>query len=53
VLEVYTLADRVLVYSNGRMIQSGIPQAVFTNPVNDEVMSLVSLAKLYPSHLFV
>jgi len=53
VLEVYTLADRVLVYSNGRMIQSGIPQAVFTNPVNDEVMSLVNLAKLYPAHLFV
>lgn len=53
VLEVYTLADRVMVYSNGRVIQSGIPQAVFTNPVNDEVMSLVNLTKLYPAHLFV
>ena len=53
VLEVYSLADRVLVYSNGRVVQSGIPQAVFTNPVNDEVMSLVNLAKLYPAHLFV
>jgi molybdate transport system ATP-binding protein len=53
VLEVYSLADRVLVYSNGRVVQSGIPQAVFTNPVNDEVMSLVNLSKLYPAHLFV
>jgi molybdate transport system ATP-binding protein len=52
VLEVYSLADRVMVYSEGRIIQSGIPQAVFNNPVNDEVMSLVGLKKLYPGYLF-
>jgi len=52
VLEVYSLADRVLVYSNGRVVQSGTPQFVFTNPVNDEVMSLVNLVKLYPAHMF-
>jgi molybdate transport system ATP-binding protein len=52
VLEVYSLADRVMVYSEGRIIQSGIPQAVFNNPVNDEVMSLVGLRKLYPGYLF-
>ena len=52
VLEVFSLADRVMVYSDGRIIQSGIPQAVFNNPVNDEVMSLVSLKKLYPGYLF-
>jgi molybdate transport system ATP-binding protein len=52
VLEVYALADRVMVYSEGRIIQSGIPQAVFNNPVNDEVMSLVGLKKLYPGYLF-
>jgi ABC-type sugar transport system ATPase subunit len=40
------------VYSEGRIIQSGIPQAVFNNPVNDEVMSLVGLRKLYPGYLF-
>jgi len=52
VLEVFSLADRVMVYSDGRIIQSGTPQAVFNNPVNEEVMSLVSLKKLYPGYLF-
>jgi len=52
VLEVFSLADRVLVYSGGRIVQSGTPQAVFNNPMNEEVMSLVSLKKLYPDYLF-
>ena len=52
VLEVFSLADRVMVYSGGRIIQSGTPQTVFNNPVNEEVMSLVSLKKLYPDYLF-
>ena len=52
VLEVYTLANRVLIYSNGRVIQSGLPQTVFSNPVNEEVLSLVNLKKLYPGYLF-
>ncbi len=51
VLEAYTLADRVLIYSGGRVVQSGTPQVVFANPVNEEVMSLVNLIKLYPAHL--
>ena len=52
VLEAYTLADRLLVYSNGRVVQSGLPQVVFSNPVNEEVQSLVNLRKLYPEYLF-
>jgi molybdate transport system ATP-binding protein len=52
VLEAYTLADRVLIYSNGRVIQSGRPQEVFQNPVNDEVVSLTDLKNLYPGYLF-
>jgi len=52
VLEAYTLADRVLIYSNGRVIQSGLPQEVFNNPVNHEVTSLVNLKNLYPRYLF-
>jgi molybdate transport system ATP-binding protein len=52
VLEVFSLADRVMVYSGGRIVQTGTPQAVFNNPVNEEVMSLVSLRKLYPDYLF-
>lgn len=52
VLEAYTLADRVMIYSHGRVVQSGPPQVVFNNPVNDEVLSLVNLKKLYPGYLF-
>ena len=52
VLEAYTLADRVLIYSNGRVVQSGLPGEVFQNPVNDEVVSLTGLKKLYPGYLF-
>ncbi len=52
VLEVFSLADRVMVYSGGRIVQSGTPQFVFNNPVNEEVMSLVSLKQLYPGYLF-
>jgi molybdate transport system ATP-binding protein len=52
VLEAYTLADRVLIYSNGRVIQSGLPQEVFNNPLNHEVTSLVNLKNLYPGYLF-
>lgn len=52
VLEAYVLADRVLVYSNGRVVQSGLPQTVFNEPVNEEVISLVNLKKLYPAYFF-
>lgn len=47
-LEALNLADRVLVYSRGRMVQSGLPSLVFRNPVNDEVSSLVNSGKLHP-----
>ena len=52
VLEAYTLADRVLIYTQGRVIQSGLPEEVFKNPVNDEVVSLTDLKDLYPGYLF-
>ncbi|MFA5398897.1 MAG: ABC transporter ATP-binding protein [Dehalococcoidia bacterium] len=52
VLEVFSLADRVMVYSRGGIVQCDTPQAVFNNPVNEEVMSLVSLKTLYPDYLF-
>ena len=52
ILEAYTLAERVLIYANGRVVQSGRPEMVFNNPVNDEVSSLVSLKNLYPGYIF-
>ena len=52
ILEAYTLAERVLIYANGRVVQSGRPETVFNNPVNEEVSSLVSLKNLYPGYIF-
>jgi molybdate transport system ATP-binding protein len=52
ILEAYSLADRVLIYSDGKMIQSGSPELVFNNPANGEVASLVGLRDLYPGYVF-
>jgi len=52
VLEAYTLAEKVLIYSIGRVIQSGLLSEMFNNPVNHDVVSLVNLKKLYPGYLF-
>jgi ABC-type sugar transport system ATPase subunit len=48
VLEAYILAEKVLVYSIGRVSQSGLLSEVFNNPVNHEVSSLVNLKKTLP-----
>ncbi|MGC2062943.1 MAG: ATP-binding cassette domain-containing protein [Thermodesulfovibrionales bacterium] len=39
--EALTLADTMIVYSHGRIIQKGTPDAVSNKPVNDEVKRLV------------
>jgi molybdate transport system ATP-binding protein len=52
ILEAYTLADRIFIYSGGRVIQSGRPQVVFSSPADREVSSLVNLKALYPDFLF-
>jgi molybdate transport system ATP-binding protein len=41
VYEAYTMADTLIVYSNGRVQQKGTPADVFTNPANEEVGELV------------
>jgi len=46
------VAEKVLIYSIGRIIQSGLLSEVFNNPVNHKVVSLVNLKKLYPWYLF-
>lgn len=40
--EAYTLADKMMIYSNGRILQIGKPSEVFNNPLNQEVASLIS-----------
>jgi len=51
VLEAYMLSDRVLVYSDGHVIQSGSPQEVFNTPASQEVFTLVKDRPLYHQQL--
>lgn len=41
IIEAYTMADTIIVYSNGRVVQTGSPSEVFNHPANKEVEALV------------
>jgi molybdate transport system ATP-binding protein len=45
-LEAYTLADRVLIYSNGRVIKSGLPQVVLSDPFSQQSMQLTDIKRI-------
>src|SRR5271169_2585892 len=42
VFEAYSMADKIIVYANGNVAQSGTPKDVFSNPVSIEVEQLVN-----------
>ena len=42
VTEAFTVADTVIVYSNGKVVQMGTPQNILDNPLNCEVETLVN-----------
>ena len=42
VLEAYSLADKIIIYVNGSVAQSGTPKEVFANPASKEVEYLVN-----------
>ncbi|MBF0559195.1 MAG: ATP-binding cassette domain-containing protein [Nitrospirae bacterium] len=46
IIEAYTMADNIIVYSNGRVVQTGHPSEVFNHPANKEVEALVDTKKL-------
>jgi molybdate transport system ATP-binding protein len=48
VAEAYTVADTVIVYSQGRVLQAGTPQEVFDNPWNSEIGMLVHAKESLP-----
>jgi molybdate transport system ATP-binding protein len=52
VLEAYMLADRILVYSDGQVIQSGSPKEVFDTPSNQEIFSQVKDWSLFQELLY-
>jgi molybdate transport system ATP-binding protein len=41
-LEAYTMADRMLVYMDGRVVQAGTPDEILDTPASDEVARLLS-----------
>ncbi|MFA5355021.1 MAG: ATP-binding cassette domain-containing protein [Thermodesulfovibrionales bacterium] len=50
ILEAHTLADRMIVYSHGRVVQTGSPAEVVSNPADDDVARLVSLQDSLAGH---
>ena len=42
VFEAYSMADKIIIYANGSVLQSGPPKEVFTNPASNEVQQLVN-----------
>lgn len=46
--EALTMADRLIVYSGGKVVQSGTPEEIYLNPATAEVMCLVHTMPEYP-----
>ena len=42
VLEAYSMADKIIIYSNGSVAQTGTPKELFTNPACKEVEQLIN-----------
>lgn len=49
IFEAYTMADRLIVYSGGKVLQTGPPAKVFENPASQEVEMLVNARELFKS----
>lgn len=43
IFEAYSMADKIIIYSNGKVIQSGKPSDVFGNPDNPQVKNLLDV----------
>jgi molybdate transport system ATP-binding protein len=51
ITEALTMADRLIVYSGGKVVQSGAPKEIYLNPATAEVMHLVHTMPEYPEFL--
>ncbi|KJU85879.1 Q3 Molybdate ABC transporter [Candidatus Magnetobacterium bavaricum] len=47
IYEAYTMADKLVVYSNGKSIQTGTPQEIFSNPDSDEVRNITDINRFF------
>ncbi len=49
ITEALTMADRLIIYSKGKVVQTGSPEEVFSNPKTEEVALLVNtIPKCHP-----
>jgi molybdate transport system ATP-binding protein len=46
-VEAYTMADRLIVYSHGRVEQIGSPKEIFNKPKNRDIASLVGMNNIF------
>lgn len=51
IIEALTMADRLIIYSGGKVVQSGTPEEIFLNPATTEVMHLMHTVPEYPEFL--
>ncbi len=51
ITEALTMADRLIVYSGGKAVQTGTPEEIYLNPATDEVVRLVHTMPEYPEFL--
>ncbi len=49
--EAFALADRIAIVRDGRIVQSGTPEAIYRAPVNAFVARLLGLPNLFHAHL--
>ncbi len=52
IFEAYSMADRIIIYSNGRVIQTGKPSEVFGNPGNPQVKNLLDVEEFCKCGIF-
>lgn len=52
IYEAYTMADRIIVYSEGRIVQEGSPHDIFHMPANPEARALVESKIILNERIF-
>lgn len=52
IFEAYSMADKIIIYSNGQVMQSGTPSDVFGNPDNPQVKTLLDVEEFCRCGIF-
>lgn len=51
ITEALTMADRLILYSDGKVVQTGTPEEIYLNPATSEVVHLMHTVPEYPEFL--